>query len=241
MKWRWILAAMLMAALIVSIFALVFALGDWRALTKFEIYVGREEQAVEAPRGMPISYEVQERVAIHEAGHAVVRELLVPDTVFEEIRVYTEVKNGWYGHTKPEARAQLNTFDDIMDNVVFSMGGRAAEELILGAPTTGAAGDLSQSTQMVRSACLRSGLCGRLVSFGEDEPLAHEMEYLVEDILTDGYARASAIVRANADVVSALACLVLSRQEDDEERELSGEDIRAFFEATPLVDPFLSP
>jgi cell division protease FtsH len=81
-------------------------------------------------------------VAFHEAGHALCAELLPGVDRAHRISIVPRGRALGYTLNLPEEDRYLKTRDELVDQMVMLLGGRAAEELVFGACTTGAAGDL---------------------------------------------------------------------------------------------------
>lgn len=100
----------------------------------------------------------RERIAYHEAGHALASEVMRPGSV----SVVTITPRGdamGYMRQTPEDDRYLYTRQDLLDQMAICLGGAVAEEAFLGSRSTGAAGDFEQSVQ----------LAGRLVQSGLSE------------------------------------------------------------------------
>ena len=115
-------------------------------------------------RGRLISPEEKERVAVHEAGHALVA-LSVPNA--EPLRRISIVPRatGSLGHTLqfPEKDHYLYTEEQLEDRIAVLLGGRGAEDKVYhGAISTGASDDLEQATKLVREMVTRFGMSKRL-------------------------------------------------------------------------------
>jgi len=117
-----------------------------------------EKIALGAERRLAMSPEERERVAYHEAGHALIG-LLQPDS--DPVRRVTVVPRGQaLGVTLsvPEAdRYNLNEAH-IRARIISTLGGRAAEQVVYGSITTGAENDIKQVTDLARAMVTRWGM-----------------------------------------------------------------------------------
>lgn len=166
-----------------------------------------------------ITPEEKKVIAYHEAGHATVSWLL--EHAFPLVKV-TIVPRGrslgaaWY---LPEER-QLNSTEQMLDEMCATMGGRAAEEVMFGRITTGALSDLEKVTKQARAMVTIYGLNEKLGnityydSSGQneyqfDKPYSEKTAQLIDEeisIIIEGqYERAKQILRDNKDKLSALA------------------------------------
>ncbi|MGC8488418.1 MAG: ATPase, partial [Clostridia bacterium] len=89
------------------------------------------------------------RVAVHEGGHALVSELTRPGSVATVTVVPRGLALGHVRHGQEEDPV-LKTRDDLMGEIAVCLAGAAAEELILGEPSTGAASDFDQAFDLGR-------------------------------------------------------------------------------------------
>src|SRR3954453_936876 len=90
-------------------------------------------------------------VAFHEAGHALCAELLPGVDRAHRISIVPRGRALGYTLNLPEEDRYLKTRDELVDQMVMLLGGRAAEELVFGACTTGASGDLERVAEISRA------------------------------------------------------------------------------------------
>ena len=141
-------------------------------------------------------------LGVHEAGHAVAAMVLA-----ECPHSLSLVKSGTaeggvsYGHDMTAAR-----LSDFETRVIVKLAGRAAEEVVLGEPSGGAAVDLAEATETVQKMVGIFGLGGRLTS--TTQTLASD----VEPRLVALYARALRLVTEHRAAVEALAALAIERR-----------------------------
>lgn len=138
------------------------------------------------------------RVTVHELGHALTGHLCVPKAMVEKVTV--RGRGGSLGATwsRPLEESLLVNEEEYRGHMVMALGGRAAEEVLLGNVSNGASDDLRRANSMVRSMVLelgmgpRSGLVARVKA---DEPITEEQAQDMRDILNDCYEQALEIVR----------------------------------------------
>jgi cell division protease FtsH len=90
-------------------------------------------------------------VAFHEAGHALCAELLPGVDRAHRISIVPRGRALGYTLNLPQEDRYLKTRDELVEQMVMLLGGRAAEELVFGACTTGAAGDLQKVSEISRA------------------------------------------------------------------------------------------
>ncbi len=117
-----------------------------------------EKIALGAERRLAMSADDRERVAYHEAGHALIG-LLQPDS--DPVRRVTVVPRGQaLGVTLSVPDADRYNYNEayIRARLVSTLGGRAAEQIIYGSSTTGAENDIKQVTELARAMVTRWGM-----------------------------------------------------------------------------------
>ena len=179
----------------------------------------------------------QRRVAVHEAGHAIVAAHLTGADEVERVTVYATLpENETYGTCHTADHNRLETADDIMREAAIFMAGRAADTVVNGAPTNGAGSDLGHVNDIVWNMHLASGLGGSLLVRSRAEAPA-AMIHAVEGDINASNACAEAIVRANRDLVVLLADRIMREPVSHGSRTLSGEQFRAFLAEHPISPP----
>lgn len=163
-----------------------------------------------------ISEREKQVVAYHEAGHAVVGHMLPK---CDPVRKITIVARGMSGGTTwymPEEDSMLNTRTELIHRIASALGGRAAEELVFGEITNGAASDLEHVTRIARTMITRWGMSAKLGPrvFGQREELiflgreiseqrdygesvAQTIDEEVHEIVTEQYQLALHVLREN--------------------------------------------
>ncbi len=223
MRTRWWLLLLLLTGLFSSCGTCV-AIGYGRLSAKVR---GKNTHVEEAE---------QKRVAIHEAGHAIVAALLFGPDEVEGLTVFSEIDDGLFGvcHTKDENR--LQTAEDITKEAAVFLGGRAGDKVINGAPTTGAGSDLANVTDMMWRKHLRAGLGNSLIVEDKSEA-SPAVRAAVEKDINRANACAEAIVSSNRPAVTALADAVMAKPAVDGERTLTKAEIQAFLASRKIALP----
>ena len=156
-----------------------------------------------------MSPEEKRITAYHEAGHAVVAHVLPKCDPVHKVSIVARGMAAGYTIALPEQDRRMLSKAKFEDDLAFALGGRAAEELVFGDVTTGAANDLEQVTEKARSMVTRYGMSDRLgpMTFGQKEELvflgkeigeqrdyseavAQEIDQEVSRIVHEAYERA---------------------------------------------------
>ncbi len=170
--------------------------------------------------------------AFHESGHAILFHLL-PDVgpVYSVSIIPTGSGAAGYTMPLPEKDEMFNTKGKMLQDIVVSLGGRVAEELVFDDITTGASQDIRQATRMAKDMVTRYGMSENigLICYDDDDnevfigrDLAHTRGYgegvattidqEIKRIIDECYARARAIITENRDVLDACASLLLEKE-----------------------------
>ena len=188
----------------------------------------------------------QERklTAFHEAGHAVVMHDLPGQDPVHQITIVPRGQAGGMTISLPEEDRSYLSKRYMEDEIVALLGGRAAEELMLGDISTGASNDLQRATTIARKMVGTYGMSKRLghVAFnaGSDEvfigksmghtrpyseKIAAEMDDEIQQILADGYARCTEILKRQQEKLEAVANFLL------EHETMTAEEFESVFQA----------
>ncbi len=188
----------------------------------------------------------QERklTAFHEAGHAVVMHDLPGQDPVHQITIVPRGQAGGMTISLPEEDRSYLSKRYMEDEIVALLGGRAAEELMLGDISTGASNDLQRATTIARKMVGTYGMSKRLghVAFnaGSDEvfigksmghtrpyseKIAAEMDDEIQQILADGYARCTEILKRQQEKLEAVASFLL------EHETMTAEEFGSVFQA----------
>jgi cell division protease FtsH len=110
-------------------------------------------------KGMAISPKEKELIAYHEVGHALVAACQTDSAPVHKITIIPRT-SGALGYTMQvdEKEHYLMSREELFNKIVTLTGGRAAEELMFGAVTTGAANDIEQATKLARAMVTRYGM-----------------------------------------------------------------------------------
>jgi len=173
-----------------------------------------------------ISFDEKKTIAYHEAGHALVSWLLEHASPLVKVTIIPRGKAlgaAWY---LPEER-QLTTREQILDEMAYAMGGRAAEEIIFGKISTGALSDLEKVTKQAYAMVAYFGMSKEIgnLSFYDStgqaefnftkpysEKTAELIDKEVKKIVDEAYARASEILQKHKECLVKVAELLLDKE-----------------------------
>jgi cell division protease FtsH len=112
--------------------------------------------------------------AYHEGGHALVAAAMPGTDPVQKITILPRGRALGYTMVMPDADKYSQTRGELLDQMAYMMGGRAAEELIFHDPSTGASNDIEKATQVARAMVTQYGLSARIgtvqLGSGDSEP-----------------------------------------------------------------------
>ena len=191
-----------------------------------------------------ISDKEKKITAYHEAGHAILFHVL-PDVgpVHTVSIIPTGVGAAGYTMPLPEKDEMFNTKGKMLQDIVVSLGGRVAEELVFDDITTGASQDIKQATQMAKAMVTKYGMSDNigLICYDNDDDevfigrdLAHTRGYSegvasaidqeIKRIIDECYAKAKQMIMDHRDVLDACANLLLEKE------KISQKEFEALFD-----------
>ena len=170
--------------------------------------------------------------AYHEAGHAILfRELEGVGPVHTISIIPTGVSAAGYTMPLPSEDQMFNTKSKMINDIMVSLGGRIAEEIIFGDITTGASSDIKQATKVARAMVMEFGMNERagLVNYGNEgdeifigrdfgqtksysEETASMIDEEVRSIINDCYKKAKEIILKRKYVLESCAALLIEKE-----------------------------
>ncbi len=184
-----------------------------------------------------ISDKEKKITAYHEAGHAILFHVL-PDVgpVYTVSIIPTGVGAAGYTMPLPEKDEMFATKSRMLQDIMVSLGGRIAEEIIFGDITTGASSDIKKATKTARRMVTRYGMSDNIgvicydddddeVFIGKDlahakahsEEISGEIDKEVKRIIDDCYTKAKDIIMQHENVLHSCAQLLLEKEKINRE------------------------
>jgi len=206
-------------------------------------------------RSMIISEDEKRTIAYHEAGHTLVADFLPGTDPVHKVTIIPRGRALGLTQQLPTDDKYNYSKDYLVNRITILLGGRAAEEVVLGQQTTGAGDDLEKATEMARRMVCEWGMSEKLgpLTFGKNEEhiflgreFARHKDYSedtamlidaeIRRIVTDCASKARQILEENLERLHALARALLERE------SLDGEEIARIlragtFEGAPAPAP----
>lgn len=169
--------------------------------------------------------------AYHEGGHALVAAALPDSDPVHKITIMPRGRALGYTMVLPDEEKYSNTRNQMLDQLAYMLGGRAAEELVFHDPTTGASNDIEKATQVAKAMVTQFGMNEKLGaikygSIGQDvflgRDLMHQKDYSeaiaaviddeVRNLIENAHLEAFKILEVNRPVLDDLVLALLDRE-----------------------------
>lgn len=169
--------------------------------------------------------------AYHEGGHALVAAALPYTDPVHKITILPRGRALGYTMVLPEEDKYSKTRNEMLDQLAYALGGRAAEEMIFHDPTTGAGNDIEKATALARAMVTQYGMTERLgaIRYGQAQgevflgrDMGHQRDYSeevaasideeVRRLIDEAHHDAYAILENNRDILDALVVELLDKE-----------------------------
>ena len=186
--------------------------------------------------------------AYHEGGHALVAHALPHTDPVHKITIMPRGRALGYTMILPDEDRYATTRNQMLDQLAYSLGGRAAEELIFHDPTTGASNDIEKATNLARAMVTQYGMTERIgaikLGVSEGEPFlgrsyGHQRDYSEEvagivdneirALIENAHQEAYEILVANREILDDLVEVLLEKE------TLLKDEIELIFKKVRLV------
>ena len=201
-------------------------------------------------RSLALSDKEKENTAYHEAGHAILIEVLEHTDPLHKVTIIPRGPSLGSTMWLPEEDKFTHRKSELLDDLVVAMGGRVAEEIQFNDVTNGAMGDIRQATAIARSMVCAWGMSEKMgmVEYGEADAAvflardlgrsrnyggatAQKIEEEVKRLIDEAYAKAKAILLHHKDKLDAIATALL------EYETLDGKHIKDIMEHGRMLNP----
>ena len=205
-------------------------------------------------RSLALSEKEKENTAYHEAGHAILNELLEHTDPLHKVTIIPRGPSLGSTMFLPEEDKYTHREKELLDDLVVAMGGRVAEEIVFGNVTNGARGDIKMATNIARKMVCEWGMSEDLgmVEYGDNqehvflardmssgrnysEDTAQKIDSEVKRLIDSAYAKAKAMILEHRATLNAIALALL------EYETLDAGHIREIMEYGSIQNPPTSP
>lgn len=188
-----------------------------------------------------ISDKEKRLTAYHEAGHAIAVRLVSSTLKVDRVTIIPSGRAGGFTSYKPEEDQHYTTEAQLIEQIMVSLGGRAAEELVLGEISTGASNDLQKANHIARDMITKYGMSKHLANmvFGDEneevflgksyghtrnysEEISAKIDEEVKSIIDDAYNKIKELLTENRNKLEDVARALLEKEriEADEFEEI---------------------
>ena len=191
----------------------------------FKVIMGPEKKS------RLISDKEKKLTAYHEAGHAIAVRVISSTDKVDRVTIIPSGRAGGYTVHKPDEDKYYQTKEQLIEIIVIALGGRAAEDIVLGEISTGAHSDLKQANSVARNMITRYGMSesmGNLVFSDENdevfigrdfghtrnysEEIAAQIDREVKNIIDSSYVRTLDLLRRHLDKLHVIAKALLDHE-----------------------------
>ena len=191
----------------------------------FKVVMGPEKKS------RIMSEKEKKLTAYHEAGHAITVKVASSTDKVDRISIIPSGRAGGYTHFKPDEDKIYHTKSQLMESIIIALGGRAAEDIVLGEISTGAYADLKHANNVARNMITRYGMSEKLgnLIFGDEndevfigrdfahtrnysEQVAAEIDGEVKSLIDYAYEKAKKILKDNINKLHKVAEALLEKE-----------------------------
>ncbi|AOR22350.1 ATP-dependent zinc metalloprotease FtsH [Clostridium taeniosporum] len=172
--------------------------------------------------------------AYHEAGHAVVMKLLPNSDKVHEISIIPRGRAGGYTMQLPNEDRAYTSKSKLKNDMIGLLGGRVAEQLIMGDISTGAKSDIDRASAIARSMVMEYGMSDKIgtISYGSDdsevflgrnlgkgrnfsEDIGAKIDYEIKAFIDEAYSKTEKLLKENLNKLHAVAGTLLEKEKID--------------------------
>ena len=247
--------------------AILAARANRKTITNKDLYEGINKVLIGPQKTSRLVTETDKRItAYHESGHAILAKLLPNCDPVHEVSIIPRGQAAGYTMTRPDNDDNYLTKAKLLDDIVMTLGGRVAEELVIKDISAGASGDIQAVSKRARLMVTEWGMSEKvgLISYGSDkeifigrdmashttysEQTAALIDEEVKSIIDTSLAKARKLLAENRKLLDNMARLLVEREtifSEEVDMLMEGksvDEIIAFMDANePAVkeNPFL--
>ena len=211
--------------------AILAARDNRKCITNTDLYEGINKVLIGPQKKSRIVTDVDKRItAYHEAGHAILAKLLPNCDPVHEVSIIPRGQAAGYTMTRPDSDDNHITKAKLLDDIVMTLGGRVAEELIIQDISAGASGDIQAVSKRARLMVTEWGMSEKVgpISYGSDreifigrdmashvnysEKTASIIDEEVSRIVNEGLEKARKLLSENKKLLENMARLLIERE-----------------------------
>ena len=230
--------------------AILAARAGRKLIENVDIYDAFDKTVMGLKKKSHVITEADKRIiAYHEAGHAVLAGLCKYCDPVHEVTIIPRGNGaGGFTMTRPAEDSVFHTYNEMLDDICMTLGGRAAEALVVKDVTQGASGDLRMVTNTARRMITQYGMSEELglVAYDSDQPVFVGMEYGHSDktysqetaakidaevrrIISEAYERAVSLLKENRSILDNMSRVLVEKETiytEEVEMLMAGKDYK---------------
>ncbi len=211
--------------------AILAARANRKVINNVDLYEGINKVLIGPQKKSRVVTEVDKRItAYHEAGHAILAKLLPNCDPVHEVSIIPRGQAAGYTMTRPDNDDNHLTKAKLLDDIVMTLGGRVAEELIIKDISAGASGDIQAVSKRARLMVTEWGMSDKVgpISYGSDreifigrdmashvtysEKTAGIIDEEVSRIVNESLEKARKLLKENKKLLENMARLLVERE-----------------------------
>lgn len=211
--------------------AILAARNNEKAITNVDLYEAINKVMIGPQKKSRLVTETDKRItAYHESGHAILAKLLPNCDPVQEVSIIPRGIAAGYTMTRPDNDNNHLEKAKLLDDIVMTLGGRVAEELIIQDVSAGASNDISVVTDRARKMVTEWGMSEKIgpVNYGDNdqifvgrdyqtranysESMAALIDSEIETIIKDAYKKATELLSANKSLLDVMARVLIENE-----------------------------
>ena len=232
--------------------AILAARKNQKAITNIDLYEAINKVIIGPQKKSRLVTETDKRItAYHEAGHAILARLLPHCDPVHEVSIIPRGMAAGYTMTRPDNDDHHIEKNKLLDDIVMTLGGRVAEEIIIKDISAGASNDISVITAKARKMVAEWGMSDKVgpvnyggndqVFIGRDmqtranysEAMATLIDEEVQSIIKNAHQRATELLTQNKNLLDVMARLLIEREtiyQEEIDLIMDGKDVKTIIE-----------
>ena len=229
-----------------------------KVITNVDLYEGVNKVIMGPQKKSRVVTETDKKItAYHEAGHAILANLLPHCDSVQEVSIIPRGNAAGYTLTRPDSDDNHLTLNKLLDDITMTLGGRVAEELVIKDISAGASGDIQMATKRARAMVAEWGMSELVgpVSYGENtevflgrdyaakasysEKMASIIDEEVERIIKERLEVARKMLKENKNILDNMAELLVEKETiygEEVKMLMDGKSVEEIMEFTEKAD-----
>ncbi len=211
--------------------AILAARADRKFITNKDLYEGINKVLLGPQKKSRLVTETDKRItAYHESGHAILARLLPNCDPVHEVSIIPRGQAAGYTMTRPDSDDNHLTKAKLLDDIVMTLGGRVAEEIVIGDISAGASGDIQAVSKRARLMVTEWGMSDKVgpISYGSEkeifigrdmqshanysEEIAGVIDEEIKQIVMSSLEKARKLLKENSKLLHNMARLLVERE-----------------------------